>query len=88
MENLWTRAHKFILDSKVGDNYFTGEKTISVIKRTPKKIYFSNGNIITIKKSHHGFYHLAGKNVNNILRDIEGYFLFLKHDPLLQRTPL
>jgi hypothetical protein len=83
MENLWTKAHQFILNSKVGDYYSIGGEVVSVIRRTPKRIYFSNGNIVTISKSSHGFFYLTGKYVNQILRDIEGYFVFLKHDPLL-----
>lgn len=80
MENLWLKSHKFIIDSKIGDYYFDGNNNISVIKRTPKKIYFSNGNIVSLKFSKiGGFYHLTGKNVNQILRDIEGYFIYLIH---------
>lgn len=79
MENLWTKAHKFILDSKVGDFYLSGGDKVSVIKRTPKKIHFSNGNTVTITKSKFGFFHLTGRKVDQILRDIEGYFLYLVH---------
>lgn len=81
------KSHHIILDMKVGDFYMSGGGQVSVVKRTPKRIYFSNGNIVTIKKSQYGFYHLVGKNVNQILRDIEGYLVFLKHDPLLQFNP-
>ena len=84
MENLWIKAHEFILESKCGDYYMDGDNKISVIRRTPKKIYLSNKKLITIKKSEFGFYYLSGKYVEQILRDIEGYFVFLKHDPLLQ----
>lgn len=79
MENLWTKAHKFILDSKVGQFYLSGDDKITVTKRTPKRIYFSNGGVITITKSKFGFYYFTGRNVNQILRDIEGYFLYLIH---------
>ena len=79
MENLWTKAHKFILDSKVGDFYLSGGDKVSVIKRTPKKIHFSNGNIVTITKSKFGFFYLTGKKIDTILRDIEGHFLYLIH---------
>ena len=79
MENLWTKSHKFILDSKVGDFYLSGSERISVIRRTPRKIHFSNGNTITISKSKFGFFHLTGKKVDQTLRDIEGYFLYLIH---------
>ena len=82
MENLWKKSHQFILDSNIGDYYMSGDKKVSVVRRSPKRIYFSNGELITIKKSSTGFYYLSGRNVNQVLRDIEGYFLFLKHDPL------
>lgn len=83
MENLWLKAHHYILDMKVGDFYFSGGNNVSVIKRTKSRIYFSNGNIITIKKSSYGFYHLVGKMVDQTLRDIEGYFIYLIHKPKL-----
>lgn len=79
MENLWMKSHHIILDMKVGDFYHSGGQQVTVTRRTPNRIYFSNGNIVTIKKSHYGFTHLVGKNVNQILRDIEGYLVFLKH---------
>lgn len=79
MENLWTKAHQFILDCKIGDYYMSGGDKVSCIKRTPMRIYFSNGYCITIKKSKYGFYHLVGKRVDQILRDIEGYLIFLIH---------
>ena len=82
MENLWTKAHQFILDSKVGDFYSSGGEVVSVIRRTPKRIYFSNGKVVTISK-YDNFFHLTGKSVMQILRDIEGYLVFLKHDPLI-----
>ena len=79
MENLWTKAHKFILDSKVGDFYISGGDKVSVIKRGPKKIHFSNGNTITITKSKFGFLYLTGKKVDQVLRDIEGFFIYSIH---------
>jgi hypothetical protein len=80
MENLWMKAHQFIINSEVGDFYMNGDVQVSVIKRTAKRIHFSNGCIVTISKSkQHGFYHFVGKNVNQILRDIEGYFVYLTH---------
>ena len=81
MENLWTKAHQFILDSQIGDYYMLGDKKILVVRRSPKRIYFSNGELVTIKKIGDSFY-LSGRNINQVLRDIEGYLLFLKHDPL------
>lgn len=79
MENLWEKAHKFILDCKVGDSYGAAHNKIVVVKRTPKKIHFSDGNVITITKSKLGFFHLTGKKVNQTLRDIEGYLLYKIH---------
>jgi hypothetical protein len=81
MENLWTKSHQFILDCKEGDFYMEGEKKISVVRRSPKRIYFSNGELVTIKESGDGgFFYLGGRNVNQVLRDIEGFFVMLKHD--------
>jgi hypothetical protein len=85
MENLWSKAHHFILDSKVGDFYMSGDKKVSVVRRSPKRIYFSNGNIITIrtvKDDVHDFFYLSGKNIDNMLRDIEGYFIYKIHSKL------
>jgi ATP-dependent protease HslVU (ClpYQ) ATPase subunit len=82
MENLWMKAHQFILDSKVGDYYLTGQGKISVVRRSPKRIYFSNGELISIKESKYDFLYFVGKNVDNILRDIEGYFIYKIHSSL------
>jgi hypothetical protein len=82
MENLWNKAHMFVINSKVGDFYYSGQNKIVVTKRTPRRIYFSNGKIITIQKSNSKeFLFFNGKHVNQILRDIEGYFLYLIHYP-------
>jgi hypothetical protein len=59
-----------------------GDKKVSVVRRSPKRIYFSNGELITIKKSQYGFFYLGGRNIDQILRDIEGYFIYQIHDPL------
>lgn len=84
MENLWMRAHEMLLNSNVGKLYASGGIVVSVIRRTPRRIYLSNGKIITIQKSKDGtFLFLNGKNVNQILRDIEGFLLYCKHDPLI-----
>jgi hypothetical protein len=82
MENLWTKAHQFILDCNITDYYMEGDKKVSVVRRSPKRIYFSNGELITIKKSQYGFFYLGGRNIDQILRDIEGYFIYQIHDPL------
>jgi hypothetical protein len=80
MENLWHKAHQFIIDSKVGDFYLKGDEKVSVIKRSAKRVHFSDGQIITITKSKtYGFEYFVGKKVNQILRDIEGYFVYLIH---------
>lgn len=80
MENLWTKAHQFILDSKIGDFYMEGDKKVSVVRRSPKRIYFSNGELITLKKSKSGeFFYLSGRNVDQVLRDVEGYLLYKIH---------
>ena len=80
MENLWHKAHQFIIDSKVGDFYLKGDEKVSVIKRSAKRIHFSDGRVVTITKSKtYGFEYFVGKNVNQILRDIEGYFVYLIH---------
>jgi len=80
MENLWTKAHQFILDSKEGDFYMIGDKKVSVVRRSPKRIYFSNGELVTVKESKDKkFFYLHGRNVNQVLRDIEGYLLYLIH---------
>lgn len=80
MENLWIKAHQFILDSKVGDSYYSGGNKISVIKRTPRRIHFDNENVVTIQKSKSGkFFYFNGKKVDQILRDIEGYFIYKIH---------
>lgn len=79
MENLWHKAHQFILDSKVGDFYESGGNIIYITKRTPKRIHLSNGVTITISKSKFGFFFFKNDKVNQILRDIEGYLLFQVH---------
>jgi hypothetical protein len=82
MENLWTKAHHFIFDSKVGDFYMQGDKKVSVVRRSPKRIYFSNGELVSIKNSKYDFFYLSGRNVDNVLRDIEGYFIYKIHSKL------
>lgn len=81
MKNLWTESHKFILNCEIGDFYESGGSRISVVRRSPKRIYFSNGELITIKKSKFDFYYLSGRNVDRVLRDIEGYMLYQIHSP-------
>jgi hypothetical protein len=79
MKDLWLSAHEFIISSKVGDYYEVGNNKVVITKRTSNRVYFSNGNIVTIKSSQYGFKYLVGKNVMNILRDIEGYMVYKIH---------
>ena len=83
------QANLFIYDAKVGDFYLSGGNKVEVTKRTEKRIHFSNGVIVTIKTLSNGMKYLSSKSVvtNNksypvvgqMIRDIEGYFLYLIH---------
>ena len=66
----------FLLNLKVGEGY----NNIVVTKRTNKRIYLSDGKIVHIKKGD-GFFYLdaKGNSVKQILRDIEGYLVYLIH---------
>lgn len=79
MKSMWFESHKFVLNSNVGDFYMSGGHKVFITKKTAKRIYFSNGEIITLKYSDGGFYFLSGEKVDQILRDIEGYLVYLKH---------
>lgn len=78
MESLWLKSHHIILDMKVGDFFLSGGRNIMCIKRTPKRIYLSSGDCITISKSDN-FHYLSGKNISQILRDVEGYLVYKIH---------
>ena len=78
MLDLWIEAHKFILNMQPGDCYLSASGNVSCIKRTANRIYLSSGSTITLKKCENLFY-LNGKNVNQILRDIEGYMIYKIH---------
>lgn len=80
MENLWIKSHQFILDSKVGDYYIIGDNKISIVRRTKSTIYFSNGDIVGIRKLGFGRFYLHGKKINQILDNIEEYLVSLIHD--------
>lgn len=67
-------SEKFLLSLNVGEGY----NDVVVTKRTGKRIYFNNGNIVHIKNGGN-FLYLDGKNINQILRDIEGYMIYLIH---------
>jgi hypothetical protein len=83
------QANLFIYDAKVGDFYLSGGNKVEVTKRTEKRIYFSNGVIVSIKTLPNGMKYLSSKSVvrNNkpypvvgqMIRDIEGYLLYLIH---------
>jgi hypothetical protein len=65
---------KFLLSLNVGEGY----NDVVLTKRTKKRIYLSNGNIVHIKNGGE-FLYLDGKCINQILRDIEGYMVYLIH---------
>jgi hypothetical protein len=83
------QANLFIYDAKVGDFYLSGGNKVEVTKRTEKRIHFSNGVIVSIKTLSNGMKYLTSKSVvrNNkpypvvgqMIRDIEGYLLYLIH---------
>jgi hypothetical protein len=83
------QANLFIYDAKVGDFYLSGGNKVEVTKRTEKRIYFSNDVIVTIKTLPNGMLYLTSKSVvrnnkpypvvNQMIRDIEGYLLYLIH---------
>jgi hypothetical protein len=73
MENLSIVSHQFILDSKVGDYYMVGDNKISIIRKTKGMVHFSNGEIVGIRKLGFGRFYLHGKNINQILKDIEDH---------------
>jgi hypothetical protein len=69
-------SEKFLLNLTVGEGY----NNVTVVKRTPNRIYLSNDKIVHIKKGN-GFKYLDAKglSIKQILRDIEGYLVYLKH---------
>ncbi len=87
--NLNRQANLFIYDAKVGDFYLSGGNKVEVTKRTEKRIHFSNDVIVTIKTLPNGMKYLSSKSVvrnnkpypvvNQMIRDIEGYLLYLIH---------
>jgi len=64
----------FLLGLNIGEGY----NDVVVTKRTGKRIYLSNGNIVHIKDAG-SFKYLDGKRINQILRDIEGYLIYQIH---------
>ena len=87
--NLNLEANLFLYDGKVGDYYLTGEEKIEITKRTPKRIYFSNVAIVSIKTTPNGMKYLSSKSVvshnksypmvDQMIRDIEGYLIYKIH---------
>ena len=66
----------YLLSLNVGQGY----NDVVVTKRTSKKIYLSNNVIVHIKDSG-GFKYLdaRGNTIKQVLRDIEGYLVYLIH---------
>jgi len=87
--DLNVEANRFIYDSKVGDFYMLGTIKKEVVKRTPNRIHFSDGFIVSIKTLNNGFKYLTSKSVvtkhksyplvYQVIRDIEGYLLYKIH---------
>ena len=68
------QSEMFLLSLNVGEGY----NDVVINRRTKKRIYLSNGSIIHIKKCN-TFHYLDGKNVKQILRDIEGFLVYKVH---------
>ena len=87
--DLNVEANRFIYGAKVGDYYMVGNNKIEVVKRTPKKIYFSNDVTISIRTLSNGNTYLSSKSivshnkrymvVDQMIRDIEGYLIYKIH---------
>jgi hypothetical protein len=88
-DSIWNDANDFLFNMKVGDKYKISTETyVECVKRTDKRIYLSNGNIVTIKTLN-GYKYLTSRSivtrnksydsVTQILRDIEGYFIYQTH---------
>jgi hypothetical protein len=84
--NLNLQANLFVYKAKVGDFYLSGGDKVEVLKRTEKRIYFSNNVIVSIKTLPNKMIYLTSKSVvrNNksypvvgqMIRDIEGYLIY------------
>jgi hypothetical protein len=82
-------ANRFMYGAKVGDFYMVGQEKIEVVKRTPKRIHFSNGNIVSIKTLSNGIMYLSSRSVvshnksypivDQMIRDIEGHLIYKIH---------
>ena len=69
-------AEQYLLSLNIGEGY----NDVIVVKRTPNRIYLSNDKIVHIRNGD-GFKYLDAKGltIKQILRDIEGYLIYLKH---------
>ncbi len=86
MNDLWSDAHKFLLDMQVGTSY----NNVTCIGRTEKKIFLSNDIVVTIRKVKGApiYYLISNKKISRgnrkydyidqILRDIEGFLIYKK----------
>ena len=82
-------ANRFIYGSKVGDFYMVGQDKIEVVKRTPKRIHFSNGVVVSIRTLSNGMNYLSSRSVvshnksypivDQMIRNIEGYLIYKIH---------
>lgn len=74
----WIESHKFIINMSVGDHYVDATGIVSLIKKTKTRWYFSNGQIAH-RKIYPGKtdeFYLGGKNINQLLRNIEGFLIY------------
>jgi hypothetical protein len=84
--NLNLQANLFVYEAKVGDFYLSGGDKVEVLKRTKKRIYYSNNVIVSIKTLPNGMIYLSSKSVvrknrsypviGQMIRDIEGYLIY------------
>jgi hypothetical protein len=95
MNNTWVLSHRFILSLKEDDIFFLGEKEYKVIKKTLSKIILliDDEKFNIFLKKCDDFFYLHSRSVksgnrsypliNALLRDIEGYIIYLYHTPIL-----
>jgi Mg2+/Co2+ transporter CorC len=63
-----------------------GDEKIEVVKRTPKRIHFSNGDIVSIKTLSNGMEYFTSRAITShnkrypiveqMIRDIEGFLIY------------
>jgi len=95
MNDTWELSHRFILSLKEGDTFFLGEKEHKVIKKTLSKItlLIDGEKFNILMKKCDDFFYLHSRSVksgnrsypliNQLLRDIEGYIIYLTHVRIL-----